>query len=128
VIEPARDARIRSTTLCSVLSQLRLDRETVAEALQRCEQRVDLVERVGAQLRRLERELEVDRVDAVGNLQQELRIAAAATAATCGGVCDEDAANASPYKPGRLRRSLTSTRAIGARDVTESRRRAYCAR
>jgi hypothetical protein len=49
-------------------SQLSFRGETVAEAVERAEQRPCLEERVLAQLCRLERELEVDRVGAVGDL------------------------------------------------------------
>src|SRR3954468_23507337 len=51
------------------LRELRLDGERVAEALERGEQGVDLEQGVLAKLPRRERELEVDRVHAVGDLQ-----------------------------------------------------------
>src|SRR6266480_3038372 len=73
--------------LLPVRCALGLRGETVTEAVERAEQRVDLEERVLAQLFRLERELKVDRVGAVGDLQHELRIAIATTP---GRVLDED--------------------------------------
>src|SRR6266545_5665738 len=87
--EPARSGpRAGSAaTLLSLLCKLGLGGETVAEAVERAEQRVDLEQRVLAQLRRLERELEADRVRAVGDLQHELRIAIATTP---GRVLDDD--------------------------------------
>src|SRR4051794_18431576 len=63
------------------LGELRLCGERVAEALERAEQGVDLEEGVLAQLRRRERELERDRVDAVGDPQLEPWIAPAAAPA-----------------------------------------------
>src|SRR6266508_5312741 len=90
--EPARSgprADLPAAQL-SLLCKLAFRGETVTEAVERAEQRVDLEERVLAQLRRLERELKVDRVGAVGDLQHELRIAVATAAARCR-VLDEDA-------------------------------------
>src|SRR3954453_9144460 len=88
--EPARSgprAGLSSTPL-SVRCELGLDGEAVSEAIERAEQRVDLEDRVLAQLFRLERELKVDRVGAVGDLQHEPRIAITTTP---GRVLDEDA-------------------------------------
>src|SRR5213592_4132030 len=88
--EPARSgprADLPAAQL-SLLCKLAFRGETVTEAVERAEQRVDLEERVLAQLFRLERELEVDRVGAVGDLQHEPRIAITTTP---GRVLDEDA-------------------------------------
>src|ERR671922_174638 len=78
-----------ATTVFTLLCELGLGAETIAEAMERTEQCVDLEQRVLAQLCRLEGELEVDRVRAVGDLEHELRIAVAASARGC--VLDEDA-------------------------------------
>src|SRR5438128_2379680 len=93
--EPARsgpraDLAATLRSLRSLRCVLCFRDETVAEAVQRPEERVDLEERVVAQLCRLERELEVDRVRAVGDLQDEPRIALA-TAPARRRVLDEDA-------------------------------------
>src|SRR5438093_8976885 len=89
--EPARSGPRAdlAVTLLSLLCELGLRGKTVAEAVERTKQRVDLEQRVLAQLRRLERELEVDRVRAVGDLQDELRIAVATSPPRR--VLDEDA-------------------------------------
>src|SRR5262245_26117978 len=60
---------IESLETTALLRQLGLRGETVAEAAERRDQGVDLEERVLLELGRAERELEVDRVDAVGDLQ-----------------------------------------------------------
>src|SRR6266487_3756804 len=90
--EPARSGPRAglAATLLSLLGELGLRGETVAEAVERAEQRVDLEQRVRAQACGLERELEVDRARAVGDLQHELRIAVA-TAPARRHVLDEHA-------------------------------------
>src|SRR5262245_49101327 len=65
----------------ALLRELRLVGERVTEALQRSQQGVDLEQRVLAQLRRDQRELEVDRVHAVRDLELQARMPAAAPAA-----------------------------------------------
>src|SRR3954451_16547612 len=57
-----------------VCGEVRLGGETVAEALKRAEQGVDLEQRVLAELCGRERELERDRVHAVGDLENERRL------------------------------------------------------
>jgi hypothetical protein len=51
----------------SLLCELSFRGQTVPEAVKRSEERVDLEQGVLAQLRRLERELEVDRVGAASS-------------------------------------------------------------
>jgi hypothetical protein len=64
--------------------ELRLGREAGTEALERDDQRLDLVERVLALLGRVDRELEVDLVDAVGDPQLQPRRRQAAPLAVRG--------------------------------------------
>ena len=107
-----------------LLCKLGLRGKTVAEALQRAEQRVDLEQRVLAQLGRLERELEANRVRAVGDLQHEPPVAIATSPAR---VLDEDAHVGAAVKPGRFSR-VCSSHEPGRRAAIESGRRAYCVR
>jgi hypothetical protein len=81
--------RVPAPALLAPLRELDLRGETGAEAAERAEERVDLEQRVLAQLGRVDRELEVDRVRAVGDLEHEPRSAVAA--APAGRVLDEDA-------------------------------------
>src|SRR5438045_4089726 len=77
-----------AAALLSLLCELGLGGETVTEITERVKQRVDLEQRVLPQLRRLERELEIDRVHAVRDLQHEPRMATVAPPR--GRVLDED--------------------------------------
>src|SRR6266536_662006 len=104
-----------SATLLPVRSELGLRGETVAEAVERAEQRVDLEQRVLAQLRRRKRELEVDRVRAVGDLQHDLRIAIATMP---GRLLDEDTHEgvAVQTRPVQARVLVYASRRVARRD------------